>query len=920
MELFYNPERMSETEIKETFVAHQWLVDEIVSILKRQPKGAGVQHVVIVAPRGMGKTTLLLMLRFAVLNTEIAKRWQPVLFPEESYSVYDLADLWMEVLDHIASETGDTTLHEEVRELRTTHADSADLEGLTLARMKDWHLKNKKRLMLLVDNFDMILEQISDEKENASLRDVLMNDGTMMLIGGSTTFFKEARAYEQPLYNLFKIYNLNGLDSEKIEDLLRRRAKIDGIENFEEILRANRTRLRVLEYFTGGNPRLVLMLYRVITQSQIGAVRRGLEKLLDEVTPYYKAKIETLPPQQRKILDQIARISAQTREGLTPTEIASATRLAVNHVSSQLKRLADNGYVRAANIRGRSSYYTLSEPLYAIWHQMRFGRDARTKMKWLVSFLKGWYDGEELGAECERLQGVFRKYLRAGREKDARDALEHRRYLMEAIEDQASRMRTFESIILSYLELSDVDTLKREVLKDRDITFLSHKTYQRLIDAGLVTTARVSDEALPRTKRFKSSAVIDLVLALNEDQVGEVTKILTEIESQLPAESTEYLLIKAANALIQQRIDTCLEILEGVMQKKSNLELAWRLKGAALCQAFRFEEAAEAYKQAIKIHPESQSWFVLATILWRLGRHEQALAGFDELLQREPKSFEAHLGRSRCLTELDRTDEAFFSVNKALALQPDAAIGWFEHGRILAGQRKMEEALKSLEKAVDLEPDSYDYLGEKVSTLIQMNRTEAALEGINKMLELDPESADAHFLRAFFSSNSPDDFTRDLRHALDSKTSEHRYFVDSYGKPIEVLLAVMTGELEKVKSHWEDFSQYASELPDQAVWLQQASDVVTFVAKAGHWRLAKELITFSNLDEQLFPLARALDYLLNGDETSLEKLSPEVRGIVDEIVTSLKNPSADNGKPVKRAKATNHSRKKSKRSIRPQRY
>src|SRR5262245_58997839 len=114
MELFYNPERMSETEIKETFVAYQWLVDELISIIKRQPKSAGVQHVVIIAPRGMGKTTLLLMLRLTVLSQDLAKRWQPVLFPEESYSIYDLADLWVEVLDQIASETNDGGLREEV--------------------------------------------------------------------------------------------------------------------------------------------------------------------------------------------------------------------------------------------------------------------------------------------------------------------------------------------------------------------------------------------------------------------------------------------------------------------------------------------------------------------------------------------------------------------------------------------------------------------------------------------------------------------------------------------------------------------------------------------------------------------------------------------------------------------------------------
>src|ERR1044071_7952911 len=101
MELFYNPERMSETEIKETFVAHKWLVDEIMASLAQQPDGAGVQHAIIVAPRGMGKTTVMLMLRFAVLNSEVAQHWQPVLFPEESYEIYDLADLWLPVLGPI---------------------------------------------------------------------------------------------------------------------------------------------------------------------------------------------------------------------------------------------------------------------------------------------------------------------------------------------------------------------------------------------------------------------------------------------------------------------------------------------------------------------------------------------------------------------------------------------------------------------------------------------------------------------------------------------------------------------------------------------------------------------------------------------------------------------------------------------------
>jgi len=51
------------------------------------------------------------------------------------------------------------------------------------------------------------------------------------------------------------------------------------------------------------------------------------------------------------------------------------------------------------------------------------------------------------------------------------------------------------------------------------------------------------------------------------------------------------------------------------------------------------------------------------------------------------------------------------------------------------------------------------------------------------------------------------------------------------------------------------------------------------------------LVGPSSADEPLFPLARALEYVVEGDETLIEKLSPEMRRIVDEIVESLKKSS-----------------------------
>ncbi|MBN1575326.1 MAG: winged helix-turn-helix transcriptional regulator [Chitinispirillaceae bacterium] len=310
----------------------------------------------------MGKTTMLLMVQFRIAELDLSKRWQPIKFPEESYSINDLADLWIETLHLVVAATNDTALEPELVALRAGHLSLDDLRERAWAIIKDWCTTRKKKLLLLIDNFDMIIEQIGDDREKARLRDILMNDGTVMFIGTAVSFFKEA-SYDKPFYHFFRVFDLKGLTHDDAVNLLKRRAEMDNVYNFDALLAESEGRFPALEYFTGGNPRLILMLYRVVAEWGSAEVRQALEKLLDEITPYYKSRTEILPPQQRKILDHIARESAKSFEGLSPSDIATATRSKSNHVSMQLKRLAEAGYVRSANIKGRSSCYTLSEPI-----------------------------------------------------------------------------------------------------------------------------------------------------------------------------------------------------------------------------------------------------------------------------------------------------------------------------------------------------------------------------------------------------------------------------------------------------------------------------------------------------------------------------------------------------------------------------
>ncbi|HXQ36004.1 MAG TPA: tetratricopeptide repeat protein [Anaerolineales bacterium] len=612
---------------------------------------------------------------------------------------------------------------------------------------------------------------------------------------------------------------------------------------------------------------------------------------------------------------------------MTPTEIATGTRLPVNQVSSQLKRLSEAGYVHTANIRGRSSYYTLSEPLYAIWHQMRFGRDARKRMNWLVAFLKNWYDAKELGTECERLQQIFHSYLIAGRQHEARGALEHRRYLMEAIEDSDTRASTFESVVLDYLELSDIDTLKSDVLIDVDINDLSQETQRLLVNAGLVIDERVKlrlgsqltdqrlqaeaaanlelaiialNSGLPEeaTARLQNILNLDpydfeanLYLAIIEAFIGksdESSARFAELEKNLTPDSPNSLMLRSAKAYIDNRADDTIQHLDEMLRRGAS-KRAWHMKALLLKRAHRPEEAIQAIRNIAEEERDFDSWYTLAELLEDLDRNEAAVETLDQAIKHSPQSVDALRMKSRILFKLGRYDEALVFTDRVLSIKSDSAVDWFSRGAILINNESLEEAVKSLERGIELSPKFTPGLLLNAVILRRLGRTDQSHLYLNKVLELDPECVDAHLLRATLSaSTNLEESMASVRQAFAIKDRSRSYLSDlPVTMAFRAILSALGNDVKGFKSAWNDLLQSSDRHSNRTEWLSGAANALRGLAVAGQWSLARELITSSQLDEELFPLARALDYLQTNEEALIEKLSPEVRQIVIEIVTTL---------------------------------
>ena len=381
----YNPAQLDPEELKASFVAREDTLAEMLRFLREQTPGRPCQHMMLIGPRGMGKTTLGLRFLHAVEETpELAAIWQPVPFHEESYGIGDLADFWLAALRHLSRATEDPEWADKADALDRDERDQERLAAYALAALVDHCQASGRRLILFVENLDGILHQLRHEREIHALRASLIECPDILLLGSASAVFDAIRSHAQPFYEFFRLVKLEGIRPEETTRLLETLAGREGRPEFPQTLDLERGRLETVRRLTGGNPRLLVLACRMLFESPLGSAFEDLEQLIDEQTPYFKARIEELPIQARKVFDCLA-------NGWTPMlakEVAGAARLSSSHASAQLKQLVERGYAKEIRLpESKRTRYEVGDRFYNIYYVLRFSRTNRQRLERLVAFL-----------------------------------------------------------------------------------------------------------------------------------------------------------------------------------------------------------------------------------------------------------------------------------------------------------------------------------------------------------------------------------------------------------------------------------------------------------------------------------------------------------------------------------------------------
>ncbi len=400
----YNPGFLTDAQLVETFCVRQVELESVLDTL-RGCTGPANQPQIVIGPRGSGKSTLLLRVAAEVRrDPALSSRFYPVLFAEESYEVSTAGEFWLECLSQLADQA---PVRPEVPDLhRTAEALRRDMDDRSLAdrclgALLDFADRENRRLVLFVENLDMMFRDMPGSDAGWRLRQVLQTQPQIVVIASATKPFDEMDHPQHALYDLFRVRLLRRLDTAECAALWER---VSG-------RKVEQRTIRSLEILTGGSPRLVAIVARFGSARSFRNLMDELLDLVDDHTEYFKSHLEALPPQERRVYLALAHLWRPA----TTREIAERCRLGTSKCSAQLTRLMERGDVQVEGGTARRKEYYLTERLYNIYYLLRRRRGPTPLVEALIRFMESFYSPPELaafGAQIARDAGQLTSEMR----------------------------------------------------------------------------------------------------------------------------------------------------------------------------------------------------------------------------------------------------------------------------------------------------------------------------------------------------------------------------------------------------------------------------------------------------------------------------------------------------------------------------
>ena len=696
----YNPAFLTDEELIQSFVVRHADLDLVINTISENSTESN-QHVLIIGPRGSGKTTLARRIALEVRRSrELQSLWHPLIFAEESYEVISAGEFWLEALFHISEQTGDVQWARTYEELKN-ESDEKILRERALSQLMDFADSQGKRLLLIVENLNMLLKQISPEDAWA-LRHTLLNEPRLMLLATATPGFEEIENVGHAMFELFKIQELKALDEGECSDMWK---MVTGLE-------APDNRIRPLQILTGGNPRLLAIISKFGAKLSLKELMDDLIHLVDDHTDYFKSQLDNLATIERKAYLALAEIW----DPATAREIGKAARLDVNKTSSLLSRLVKRGYVTVIETKGKTKWYQVKERLYNIYYLMRRRGAPENRVKAVVKFMIDFYGHDDL---VKAVKSIAEEACRL------------------SLDESRDHYFAYEEI----LKNTPAQEIRDKIIESTPSDFFESSMAPPPIKAFTEVDSVVKEVKGAITKGLKLSMDKNCEEAINIlDSL--ISKYKARPEPQIVEQVIKAMFIRGLSFGASGRSEEATQVFDEFIEMyKERTELkivalvatAMMGKGVHLSMLGKSEEAIQVYDNLIEIYKKRPEPEVVEQVaeamlykghsLGVLGKSEEAIRVYNVLIETlkersEPKIVEHTLGAMHAkgvgLGKLGRQEEEIQVYNELIEIykgwsEPkiaeQVAMAMLKQALISVDLGKLEEAIQSYDELIETYKD-----------------------------------------------------------------------------------------------------------------------------------------------------------------------------------------------------------------------
>lgn len=430
----FNPYSMDNETILAVATGRKQILSQVLKVLSDNLKSSSSQqHLIIKGSRGMGKSFFLKYLMLNFNQKEDFKNCDFLLLPEEQNNINSPADLIKLIISQLKGDTGEDV---------TSFWEEPDgIWQIELNNLKDYISQQKElyknyMLVVVIENFNDFLNNIQNNTKTRRLsesrfRHLLEKLDGLTIIGATPAINSEIDSnYNNRLFHAFKNLKLQKWTEEDYFKYFKRRKDIkikEGESYPKEQTALMKAKLKALSKFTGGSPRMAVVLTNLLLKDDVISTVKTLFGLIDDLTPYYQDLTSRIPPKSRILFDTLIRKG----ENLSQSEVAEIVGTSQSKISKSFGWLKDNGYIIGKKRINSSAFsYQIADRIHVLYYQFReIHHNQSITPIWLLSdFLVAFYQEKELLDYANQ-------------------------YLTEQVDDISSQARDLELIGLNYYKL-----------------------------------------------------------------------------------------------------------------------------------------------------------------------------------------------------------------------------------------------------------------------------------------------------------------------------------------------------------------------------------------------------------------------------------------------------------------------------------